>query len=223
MIELIPQVGDFVSTGDPLARIYPPTAEIHEMVINGLVAFGPERTMEQDPSFAFRIMVDIGERALSPAINDPTTAVLAIDQIHRLLRYAGLKNIETGRVYDRSGKLRLIFPTPGWEDIVDLALTELRHFGAASIQVARRTKAMLEHLIDNLPAARADALRRELTALESSIARTFVESEDRRRANFGDFQGLGGASARREHYYRGKSEIDARMGLLMAVVIQRIQ
>ena len=200
LIELIPQVGDFVSTGDPLARIYPPTAEIDDRVINGLVAFGPERTMEQDPSFAFRIMVDIGERALSPAINDPTTAVLAIDQIKRLLRYAGFKNIETGRVCDRSGKLRLIFPTPGWEDIVDLALTELRHFGAASIQVARRTKAMLEHLIDNLPAARAGALRRELTALESSIARTFVESEDRRRANFGDFQGLGGASARREHY-----------------------
>lgn len=199
-IEIIPQVGDFVSTGDPLARVYPSTASIGEDFINGMVALGPERTMEQDPMFAFRIMVDIGERALSPAINDPTTAVLAIDQIHRLLRYAGFKNIETGRVHDRAGKLRLVYPTPTWEDIVDLALTELRHFGASSIQVARRTRAMLEHLIDNLPAPRATALRRELTALEGSVARTFVEAEDRRRANFGDFQGLGGAAARTDDY-----------------------
>lgn len=196
IIELVPQVGDFVSINDALARIYPPTAKISEDVVNSMVAFGPERTMEQDPMFAFRIMVDIGERALSPAVNDPTTAVLAIDQIHRLLRYAGYRNIETGRVYDREGKLRLIFPTPSWDDIVDLACTELRHFGSTSIQVARRTKAMLEHLIDNLPEPRVGALRRELAALEGSIARSFVELDDRRRANFGDFQGLGGSSSR---------------------------
>ena len=148
--------------------------------------------------FAFRIMVDIGERALSPTINDPTTAVLAIDQIHRLLRYAGFKNIDTGRIYDRAGTLRLIFPTPAWDDIVGLALTELRHYGANSIQVARRTKAMLEHLITALPQARAGALRRELAALENSVARSFVEEDDRRRANLADFQGLGGSSSRRD-------------------------
>ena len=45
--------------------------------------------MEQDPTFAFRIIVDIALKALSPAINDPTTAVIAIDQLHRLLRKAG--------------------------------------------------------------------------------------------------------------------------------------
>jgi uncharacterized membrane protein len=155
--------------------------------------------------FAFRIMVDIGARALSPAINDPTTAVLAIDQIHRLLRYAGFKNIDTGRIHDRDGKLRLIFPTPAWDDIVDLALTELRQFGARSIQVARRMKAMLEHLIDNLPEARAAALKRELSALEAGIARSFVDAEDRRRANLGDFQGLGGSSARADEIERPAS------------------
>ena len=45
------------------------------------VAFGPERTLEQDPMFAFLIIVDIAFKALSPAINDPTTAVLALDQV----------------------------------------------------------------------------------------------------------------------------------------------
>lgn len=196
VIEIIPQIGDFVSTDDALARVYPPTARIGEDIVNGMVAFGPERTLEQDPGFAFRIMIDIGARALSPAINDPTTAVLAIDQIHRLLRYAGFKNIETGRVHDGDGRLRLVFPTPTWDDIVDLALMELRQFGSASIQVARRTRAMLKHLIDNLPASRADPLRRELTALENSVGRSFIEAEDRRRAGVADFQGLGGSSSR---------------------------
>ncbi len=197
-IELIAQVGDFVSTEDALARVYPADAPIEDGTINEMVAFGPERTIRQDPLFAFRIMVDIAARALSPAINDPTTAVLAIDQVHRLLRYAGAKNLDSGRVFDREGKLRLVFPTPDWEDIVGLAVTEIRQYGANSIQVARRLRAMLEHLVDRLPQARIAALRRELDLLEESVARSFPDAEDRRRANVGDFQGLGGSSSRED-------------------------
>jgi len=197
-IELMPQVGDFVSTGDPLARVYPSEARVSEEAINALVAFGPERTMRQDPMFAFRIMVDVASRALSPAVNDPTTAVLAIDQIHRLLRYAGQKNLDNARVYDESKALRLIFPTPDWDNIVDLAVTEVRQYGASSIQVVRRVRAMLEHLIDRLPPPRKQALQNELVLLEQTVARTFPDVEDRRRANTGDLQGLGGSSTRPE-------------------------
>jgi uncharacterized membrane protein len=196
IIELIPQVGDFVSTDDPLARLHPASAAIEDEEINHMVAFGPERTTRQDPLFALRIMVDIASRALSPAINDPTTAVLAIDQIHRLVRYAGVKNLENGEVRDAAGAVRLVFPTPTWDDIVGLAVTEIRQYGASSIQVARRLRAMLEHLIDRLPEARRQALERELGLLESSVNRVFPDGEDRRRANLGDFQGLGGSSFR---------------------------
>jgi uncharacterized membrane protein len=195
-LELIPQVGDFVSTGDPLARIYPSDAAVDDKAINALVAFGPERTMRQDPMFAFRIMVDIASRALSPAVNDPTTAVLAIDQIHRLLRYAGAKNLDNARLRDGQGVLRVVFPTPNWDDIVDLAVTEVRQYGVSSTQVARRLRAMLEHLVERLPEARRGTLRLELDLLERAVARYFVEPEDRRRANTGDFQGLGGSSVR---------------------------
>lgn len=195
-IELIPQVGDFVSTGDPLARVYPPEAGVSDESVNALVAFGPERTMRQDPMFAFRIMVDVASRALSPAVNDPTTAVLAIDQIHRLLRYAGQKNLDNARVHDENDMLRLVFPTPDWDNIVELAATEVRQYGASSTQVVRRLRAMLEHLVDRLPAARLPPLQRELALLEQTVARSFPESEDRRRANIGDLQGLGGSSSR---------------------------
>jgi uncharacterized membrane protein len=195
-IELIPQVGDFVSTDDPLALIHPADASPSDQLINDMTAFGPERTMRQDPLFAFRIMVDVASRALSPAVNDPTTAVLALDQIHRLLRYAGIKNLDSGHILGGDGRLRLVFPTPDWENIVDLAVTEIRQYGSTSIQVARRLRAMLEHLIDRLPEARAAALRRELDLLENSVLRSFADVEDRRRASTGDVQGLGGSSLR---------------------------
>lgn len=195
-IELIPQIGDFVSTGDPLARVYPPDARVSEEALNALVALGPERTMRQDPMFAFRIMVDVASRALSPAVNDPTTAVLAIDQVHRLLRYAGQKNLDNAQVHDVSGTLRLVFPTPDWDNIVELAVTEVRQYGASSTQVVRRLRAMLEHLIEWLPAARAPSLQCELALLEQTVVRSFPEIEERRRANTADLQGLGGSSSR---------------------------
>jgi uncharacterized membrane protein len=65
---------------------------------------GRERTIEQDSTFAFRIMVDIAIKALSPAINDPTTAVLAIDQLHRLLVAVGRRYLHDDVVRDAAGQ-----------------------------------------------------------------------------------------------------------------------
>src|SRR5258708_9206988 len=75
-----------------------------------------------------RILVDIALKALSPAINDPTTAVLAVDQLHRLLRLAGKRNLHNEYISDGLGQLRVILRTPNWEDFVDLVLTEIRHY-----------------------------------------------------------------------------------------------
>ena len=89
VIEFAPQVGDFVATDEPLFVLYGGAVTLDDQRLRATVAFGSERTLEQDPMFAFRILVDIALKALSPAINDPTTAVLAIDQVHRLLRVVG--------------------------------------------------------------------------------------------------------------------------------------
>ena len=148
--------------------------------------------MQQDPAFAFRVIVDIAAKGLSPAINDPTTAVLALDQIHHLLRDVGQRHLDDERVRDKTGKLRLVYRTPDWEDFVKLAVTEIRQFGGASIQIARRLRAMLENLILTLPQVRATLLRRELAMLQRSSERYFAEPEDRALAEVGDFQGVGG-------------------------------
>ena len=195
VIEMVPQVGDFVAADQPLFRIFgdgalPPAATLYQSV-----AVGPERTLQQDPAFAFRIMVDIASKGLSPAINDPTTAVLAIDQIQYLLRHVGSRHLDEGQVRDAQGAVRLLYRTPDWEDFVHLAVTEIRQFGGTSIQVARRLRAMLQDLIQTLPEERAAVLRLELNLLDRSAKRFFVEAEDQAMADVSDFQGVGGKQA----------------------------
>jgi uncharacterized membrane protein len=196
-IEMAPQVGDHVAIGDPLFRVYRSGAEPPVEALRQSIAVGQERTVEQDATFAFRMMVDIASKALSPAINDPTTAVLAVDQIHHLLREVGNRYLDTGRVRDAAGKLRLVYRTPDWEDFVHLAVTEIRQYGAESIQIARRLRAMLENLVQTLPELRTELLRKELGLLQRSAERFFAEPEDRALAGESDFQGVGGKHMKR--------------------------
>jgi uncharacterized membrane protein len=192
VIEMVPQVGDFVATDDPLFRIFGGRNAVPERALRRSVALGHERTMEQDPAFPFRIMVDIASKGLSPGINDPTTAVLAIDQIHHLLRLVGDRQLADGHERDAKGRLRLLYRTPDWEDFVQLAITEIRQYGGTSIQVNRRVRAMLENLIQTLPESRGARLRQELIILHRSSERFFTEPEDRALADVSDFQGVGG-------------------------------
>jgi uncharacterized membrane protein len=191
IIEMVPQVGNYVAPGDQLFRVYGGTAVPPEALYHS-IALGAERTIEQDATFGFRVIVDIASKGLSPAINDPTTAVLAVDQIHHLLRDVGGRSLENAVVRDAKGQVRLLCRTPDWEDFVTLAVTEIRQFGASSIQIARRLRAMLVNLINTLPAARIEILRRELKLLQRSADRYFAEPEDQARARIGDSQGVGG-------------------------------
>jgi uncharacterized membrane protein len=195
VIELVPQVGDFVADGDPLFRVFARGGTGPTFDLSQSVAIGQERTLEQDPMFGFRILVDIASKGLSPAINDPTTAVLAIDQIHHLLRNVGSRFLGDGQVRDAAGRLRLLYRTPNWNDFVCLAVTEIRHFGSESIQVARRLRAMLEDLLRTLPEQRHPLLRLELDLLHRSAERFFSEPEDRELAGVSDLQGVGGKVA----------------------------
>lgn len=192
IIEMVPQVGDSISAGDPLFRIFAASSGPSDDDLRHSVAIGQERTLEQDPMFAFRIIVDIASKALSPAINDPTTAVLAIDQIHHLLRDIGKRYLAEGQETDSQGQLRLIYRTPEWEDFVQLGTTEIRQYGHDSMQVQRRLRAMLEDLIDTLPSHRHAILQRELDLLGTSLKRAFPDLDDQRLAESGDLQGIGG-------------------------------
>lgn len=193
VIEFIPQVGDFVAADEPLFRLHGGATGIDDRELQASVALGSERTLEQDPTFAFRILVDIAIKALSPAINDPTTAVLAIDQLHRLLRLVGMRRLQSEEFRDGSGSTRLIFRTPNWEDFIHLACTEIRHFGAGSIQIMRRMRSMLENLMQTLPPHRHPELKKQMQLLDSEIDGHYPLPEDRSLARIPDPQGLGGS------------------------------
>ena len=193
-IEFLPQVGDFVASGEPLFGIYGGGKDLREETLIDAVIFGSERTPDQDPTFAFRIIVDIALKALSPAINDPTTAVLAIDQLENMLRVTGQRHLRNDTVEDSSGHLRLIFRTPNWEDFVHLTFSEIRACGSDNLQIARRLRAMIQNLLRVLPAHRKAALVEAMSLLDREIERAFTFPEDLALARIPDTQGLGGHS-----------------------------
>jgi len=192
VVELVPQIGDFLSEEDALFRVSGAGADaVDADALRRCVALGPERTLENDPAFGFRIIVDIAIKALSPAINDPTTAVLGIDQLERLLHLLGRRRFSAGVVPDPTGEARLVYRTPGWGDFVALAVTEIRLCAGQSVTVYRRLQAMVDRLLLVLPEERAAVLREESLLLRRTVERALADPQDRALAGVRDMQGLG--------------------------------
>jgi len=185
--------GDFVSKGAPIVEVYsdrpPPDADR----LDDMFALGVERTIEQDPAFAIRVVVDVAARALSPAVNDPTTAVQVLDHLQVLLREIGSRPLSRRAILrDDGGRARIVIPTLDWADFLALAVTELRQYGASSFQVLRRLRAMLEDLRDSVLPEHRPAIDEELGRLEATVHRAFGRTEDLEGASIADRQGIGG-------------------------------
>jgi uncharacterized membrane protein len=191
VIEMIAAVGDTVLGLMPLLHVFGAGQTIDESKLLDAIELGDERTFEQDPKYAIRLLVDIAIRALSPAVNDPTTAVQALDQIGDLLLRLGRGRLEIGEFRDGSGKIRLVIPFPAWEDFVRLALDEILFCGANSIQVMRRMNALVSDLIPVVPEERRAVLKYWQGRLKASIARSFADEQDKLDASVADRQGLG--------------------------------
>lgn len=190
-IDVVAAVGDTLIEGAPLVCVSGTAAHISERLLRSAIQLGGQRTFEQDPQFAIRLLVDIAIRALSPAINDPTTAVQALDQIGDLLMRLGRASLSGGALHDDKGTVRVVTPRPTWEDFVRLALEEIAAYGASSVQVMRRMNALLSELAVALPPQRRTALGYWRRRLEASIARHFADIDQRREAFVRDRQGLG--------------------------------
>jgi uncharacterized membrane protein len=187
-------VGDFVHPNAPLLDIWGPPPELDAArSLEGLVALGQERTIAQDPAFALRVMVDVANRALSAAINDPTTAVQVLDYVEDMLLVIGRTDFSGRGVFcDSDGTSRIVLPSRGWEDYLSLGVTEIRQYGGSSVQVVRRLRSLLLRLQQHvLPEHRA-ALDEELARLEATVAEHFGAGVDLDRAVVPDRQGLGG-------------------------------
>jgi uncharacterized membrane protein len=183
-------VGSTVMEGDILAQVSG-SAPVPERDLLECIHLTPERTFEQDPKYALRLLVDVAIKALSPAINDPTTAVQAIDQLEDHLRRLGGCKLDVGRVNDSAGVLRLVFPVPSWEDFLRLAFEEIRACGAGSVQVMRRMRGTQNALLASVPETRKQPVRDALARLDATVGRSYSDPNERSDALVGDRQGLG--------------------------------
>ena len=114
VLELVPTVGDYVVHGGAVFRVYEGTEVVPPRAALAHVGLGPERTLFQDTAFGIRQLVDMAEKALSPAVNDPTTAVQSLDRIHDLLRRLVTRPLSSGRYADDNGPCALSSPrSPG--------------------------------------------------------------------------------------------------------------
>jgi uncharacterized membrane protein len=194
-IVIVPAVGDFVEPGTPLFHVFGPE-RIRERTLLAGVRLGEARTVEQDPLFALRLLVDVAVRALSPAVNDPYTAVQSLDRIAQLLAALGDRNLGEGWRADSGGTVRLWYATPDWSDYTLLAFSEIRAFGARIMPVARRLRAVLLDLHAALPPGRRTALEVQLRLLDVAVASCFPGATEREQAMTPDRQGFGASSWR---------------------------
>jgi uncharacterized membrane protein len=186
-------VGDFVSRGTPLVEVYG-TADGDGRELRGMFAFGVERTIEQDVAFALRIMVDVAIKALSAAVNDPTTAIQVLDHLGDMLQSLGKARGLDGRfaLADEQGRARVLLGDYHWNDLLALGVTEIREYGASSIQVMRRLRALLEDLRESVRPEYVDAIDDELARLDATVAASFGDTVDHDVALLADRQGIGG-------------------------------
>jgi uncharacterized membrane protein len=186
-------VGDFVPVGAAVLEVHGAAlpAGVGEH-LSTMLALGAERTIEQDPAFAIRVMVDIAIRALSPAVNDPTTAVQVLDHLGETLRLVGA-TVGPQRAWSpeimTSG---VIMPVRTWHDVLALGITEIREYGASSIQVMRRLRALLDELGELVLPENRVAVDAEVQRLEATVAVSYADGIDLDRAIAPDHQGIGG-------------------------------
>ena len=162
VVRLRCQPGDFVAEG---ARLYDVSRDVagSDDVGDDLLAcivVGTERTPLHDAAFGFRQLVDVAVRALSPGINDPTTAVQALDRIHQLLLVLAPRRIPSPVRTDDAGSVRLHLPRPGWDDYLDLAFDAIRRNAHGFTQVIDRLAHVQAELWETAPPARRLAVER---------------------------------------------------------------
>ena len=188
-LELRAWTGDFIREGAPLFAVRGAWDGTDDARLQGLLSIGAERTMRQDAAFGFRQLVDIADRALSPGVNDPTTAVQALDLLHELLGRLVSRSFPSA-LRETGGEGAVVLPRPDWPSYVALACDEIRRAGKGQMQVQRRMRGMLEDLLTLASAERRRPLQEQLELLNSSLENGF-EPLERERAASGSAQGHG--------------------------------
>ena len=139
-IRAVRRVGQFVPAGTPLVLVYKASRLPSESAAEILGAFdlGPSRTLQQDVEFGVLQIVDIGLKAISPAVNDPTTAVSCVDQLSRILIRFASRELPSAILYDPPGIPRVMIPWIGFQGLLKSAFEQIRLYSKADVAVSLR-------------------------------------------------------------------------------------
>ena len=165
-------MGDTLQPGAPVADLH--GGEVADTAVLGGLVTGPERTFGQDPLFAFRLLADIALRALSPAVNDPATAVQVLDTIESLLQPLVSRDLDVADVADTAGIVRVVLALPSWDDYLRTGLDDLIESAAQSPMVLLRAQALLTSLLNTAPPARQPPITRRLQRAEELGAANYT-------------------------------------------------
>jgi uncharacterized membrane protein len=143
-------------------------------ILAGLIT-GQERTFGQDPLFAFRLLADIGLRALSPAVNDPATAVQVLDTIESLLAPLATRDLDVADITDDAGTVKVVLALPSWDDYLRISLDDLIESSSGSPMALLRAQALLAGLLDAAPPPRQAPVTWRLRRAEELASGNFPQ------------------------------------------------
>lgn len=182
-IETHPSPGEFVLDRAPLAEVWPgsdgPEEDAIERTVRQAIVIGDEPTGQADIGFAMRQIVDIALRAISPGINDPTTAMICIDRLGQLLAQAGRRPAAPTSLRAASGPGTLVLASePGFGTLVQFAFMQIRHYGAEDTLLMAHAIQTLASIMDVVPTMSHEPLRQEIRRYVATSHRS-AAPEDR--------------------------------------------
>jgi len=178
-IRVLPTPGAYVITGEPMLLVVADErlSDDDLVKLRGAVLLGVERTMRGDPAFGIRQLSDIALKALSPGINDPTTAQTCIDRLGEILVRAASSGNLGALTHLHSGG-RVYVAGIGFDDLVEVAYAQVRHYGAGDAIVMSnlvRTLGTVAGLVG--PAHRQSLVRQARLAVESAREKITVSAD----------------------------------------------
>lgn len=180
VIRLRPRVGDAVVERTPVAHSWPiavdqrrsATPDDFSSRVNETLTVGFERTSAQDVAFGFRQLTDVACRALSPGINDPTTAEHTITHLAHLLCLLATRPMDDACGEDSSGQVRVVLPRHSFEDLLDQAISPLRLHGSGHPQIVSAVLRTMSdvHAVCRDPARRAAVRSQAMRIMQAAEA-----------------------------------------------------
>lgn len=184
VVRVEPVIGDRVIAGSPVARAWREGEDLEltddlRTAVEDAIQIGYERTLQQDVAFGLRQLVDVAVKALSPGVNDPTTAVHALGHLAALLTELARRDLSPRLRCDDAGNVRVIVPETSLAGYLDLACGQIRRYGAGEPTVTTELLRLLGDVArGGVSAEEAVVIEREADMVVAAAERSTPEPRD---------------------------------------------